>query len=121
VTGDAAWRVDIGAVAAADFASIVQWTAEQFGAEQARVYTGTLNAALAALRDGPGAPGVKHRDDIAGNVCTLHVARKGQRGRHFILFRVRAAEQPPVIEVQRILHDAMDLARHVPGGENEPT
>jgi plasmid stabilization system protein ParE len=36
------------------------------------------------------------------------------------LVRVCAGEQPPRIEVRRILHDAMHLARHLPGVESEP-
>lgn len=42
---------------------------------------------------------------------SLHVARRNRRGRHFILFRATEAGQ---IQVVRILHDAMDLARHIP-------
>jgi len=72
------------------------------------------------LRSGPETPGVKRRDEIGKDVCTLHIARDKRRGRHFILFRVRREEQPPRIEVLRILHDAMDLARHLPGRETDP-
>jgi toxin ParE1/3/4 len=120
MTAGEAWRVNIGTAAATDFASILQWTAEQFGTGQARVYDGTLRAALNDLHDGPGIAGVRRRDEIGSDLATLHVARGGRRGRHFILFRVRAGEQPPVVEVLRILHDAMDLARHVPSSESEP-
>jgi toxin ParE1/3/4 len=35
----------------------------------------------------------------------------GRRGRHFIMYRAASGN---VIEVVRILHDAMDLARHIP-------
>jgi plasmid stabilization system protein ParE len=41
-----------------------------------------------------------------------------------ILFRVLSAETPKVVEVLRVLHDAMDLVRHLPGaasGEEEAT
>jgi toxin ParE1/3/4 len=38
------------------------------------------------------------------------VAREGRRGRHFVLFR---AGPEQTIEVLRILHDAMDLSRHL--------
>jgi toxin ParE1/3/4 len=116
VTEKPVWTVDLTEPAEADFAAIIPWTAEQFGSAQAQTYADTLSAALLALRDGPDAPGVKRRDEIGAGLCTLHVARGQRRGRHFILFRVRADEQPPRIEVLRILHDAMDLARHVPEG-----
>lgn len=120
MTVGAARTVRLAATAEADFAAIIAWTVEQFGAAQARIYAETLAAALIALRSGPGVAGVKQRDEIGKDLCTLYVARDRRRGRHFILFRLRADERPPRIEVLRILHDAMDLGRHLPGGESEP-
>ena len=79
------------------------------------VYKTTLTAALAALHDGPEIRGCVARDDIRPGLRTLHVARRGRRGRHFVMFRV--VSDPAggeLIEVVRILHDAMDLAQHVP-------
>jgi toxin ParE1/3/4 len=120
VTAGAAWTVDLTEPAEADFTAIITWTAEQFGNIQARVYADTLRAALIALRDGPDTPGVKRRDEIGKDLCTLHIARDKRRGRHFILFRVRREALPPRIEVLRILHDAMDLARHLPDSNGGP-
>ena len=57
--------------------------------------------------------GAKARDEIAPGVCTLHVARHGRKGRHFVVFRVAEGK---IVEVLRLLHDSMDLARHVPEG-----
>jgi toxin ParE1/3/4 len=119
VSRNEAWRVDVGAAAATDLAAIIQWTAEQFGPEQARVHTATLRAALIALAAGPSLPGVKQRYEIGRDIGTFHVARNGRRGRHFILFRARGDEHPPVIEL-RILHDAMDWARHLRESGTEP-
>ena len=45
---------------------------------------------------------------------TLHVARKGRKGRHFVVFRVARDPDHDVIEVLRLLHDSMDLQRHLP-------
>lgn len=120
MTGRPAWVVQRTQAAAIDFANIVQRTSEQFGAEQARVYAETLLAALVALRSGPDTLGVKRREEIGKDIYTLHIARGRRRGRHLLLFRVQAAAEPPVIEVLRILHDAMDLARHVPTSETQP-
>ena len=41
----------------------------------------------------------------------LHVAPQGRKGRHLMVFRTH--EQGGVIEVLRILHDSMGLARHL--------
>jgi toxin ParE1/3/4 len=52
---------------------------------------------------------------------TLHVARKRRRGRHFILFRADTNPNRGLIDVLRILHDAMDLERHVPDEDDDGT
>ena len=97
MTAGAAWTVDLAEPAEAYFAAIISWTAEQFGNTQARVYAETLGAALTALRGGPETPGVKRREEIGKDLCTLHIARGSRHGRHFILFRVRGDEKPPRI------------------------
>lgn len=114
MTGGESWAVDLTEPARTDFATIVSWTEEQFGNAQARVYADTMRLALFALASGPETPGVKRRAEIGKDIGSLHVARARRRGRHVILFRVRGNEHPRVIEVLRILHDAMDLVRHVP-------
>jgi toxin ParE1/3/4 len=79
--------------------------------KQARIYQTTLTLALAALHTGPDVLGSTARSDILPSLRSLHVARNGRRGRHFIVYR-SATEH--VIEVVRILYDAMDLAKHIP-------
>jgi len=113
----APWRVRLGDEAQADFARILKYTADSFGRKQAAVYKTTLTAALAALHDGPEIRGSVARDEIRPGLRTLHVARRGRRGRHFVMFRV--VSDPAggeLIEVVRILHDAMDFAQHIPPG-----
>lgn len=80
------------------------------------MYRQTLVTALRALGAGPDTLGARGRDEIAPNLRSLHVARLGRRGRHVILFR---ATDMGEIQVVRILHDAMDLARHVPEAPDE--
>lgn len=108
------WRVRLTAQAEADVAGILEWTAGQFGDTQAHRYAETLTSAIEALSEGPDAPGAKLRNEIARGLMTLHVARKGHRGRHFLLFRVSREAGREVIDVLRVLHDAMDLAQHLP-------
>jgi toxin ParE1/3/4 len=106
------WRVRLTAQAEADVAEILEWTAGQFGDAQAHRYAETLTSAIEALSEGPDAAGAKLRNEIARGLMTLHVARRGHRGRHFVLFRVSRESGQEVIDVLRVLHDAMDLARH---------
>jgi len=108
------WPVRLAAAAEDDFNQILRWTAEHFGGQQARVYAVTLSAALQELGAGPGVVGVRARSDIAKGLCTLHVARHGRKGRHFVMFRIGRDQRGETIDVLRILHDAMDLPRHVP-------
>jgi toxin ParE1/3/4 len=111
------WRVRLGAVAELDFANILKWTTDNFGARQSRIYGDTLIRAISELADGPDLAGSKARDDIMSGLRTLHVARHGRRGRHFLLYRIADGQ---VLEIGRILHDQMDLQRHLPFPKDEP-
>ncbi len=86
---------------------------ENFGSVQARTYAGTLSSALKELRAGPAISGAKERREIGPHLWTLHVARKGRKGRHFVIFRVGSFQGQNVIDVLRLLHDSMDLERHL--------
>src|SRR5438132_13962726 len=105
------WRVRLGAAAELDFANILKWTTENFGVRQCRVYRDAIVQAIGELADGPDVAGLKARDEIMPGLRTLHVARHGRRGRHFLMYRVAARS---TIELVRILHDGMDLRRHLP-------
>src|SRR4051812_38088825 len=110
------WRVGLGAAAEVDFANILRWTTENFGARQSRVYRDTLVQAIIELAGGPDVVGSRVRDEIMAGLRTLHVARGGRRGSHFLMYRVAPKS---TIEIVRILHDRMDLWRHVPSGPDE--
>jgi toxin ParE1/3/4 len=104
------WRVRLSEPAEQDFRTVLEWTAEHFGRRQTSVYRSTLIAALTALHNGPLLPGSAARDEVRPGLRSLHIAREGHRGRHFVLYKVA---EPGVIDIVRILHDAMDLARHL--------
>ncbi len=113
------WKVSLTAEASRDFANILHWTVDQFGKGQARTYEKTLRSALNDLAQGPEAAGCRQRTDIGPGIHTLHVARKGRKGRHFVMFRSDESTGERIIEVLRLLHDSMDLVRHLPAA-NEP-
>lgn len=104
------WTVRMSDTANADFDEILRWTAKRFGKNQAHAYAALLAEAVARLEGGPAIRGARQRGEIGTGLYTLPA---GRRGRHIILFRV-SGEQDEAIDVLRILHDAMDLARHVP-------
>lgn len=105
------WRVRLTDQAEQDLINIARWTAENFGARQAEHYVEIISLAIEALADGPETLGSKARDELAPGVRTLHAARHGHKARHFVVFRVA---EDHGLEVLRLLHDSMDLARHLP-------
>ncbi|WP_137890871.1 type II toxin-antitoxin system RelE/ParE family toxin [Ramlibacter sp. 2FC] len=112
-----AWTVRLGHQAGQDYFEILRWTTKTFGEVQAKTYAETISLAIQALRDGPEVLGAKARDEIEPGMRTLHVARQGRKGRHFVVFRAGAGQ---IIDVLRLLHDSMDLARHVPAANDQP-
>jgi toxin ParE1/3/4 len=112
-----AWCVRLTDQAELDLLDISRWTFENFGARQAEHYVETILLAIEALTDGPDTLGTKARDELAPGVRTLHIARHGRKARHFVVFRV-ADDQ--ALEVLRLLHDSMDLARHLPAANDLP-
>jgi toxin ParE1/3/4 len=109
------WRVRLAQQAELDLFEIAKWTAQNFGARQAEHYAETVSMAIAALGDGPEILGSKARDEIGPGIRSLHVARQGRKGRHFVVFRVTGGG---VMDVLRLLHDSMDLARHLPAAND---
>jgi toxin ParE1/3/4 len=104
------WRIRLSQLAERDFIAILEWTLEQFGRRQFATYRRTLIQALTALADDPLLPDSRARDEIVPGLRSLHVARRGRRGRHIVLYRTR---RPDIIEIVRILHDSMDLGQHI--------
>jgi toxin ParE1/3/4 len=111
-------RVRPGATAEIDFANILRWTTENFGARQSRVYRDTLVQAIGELAGGPNVAGSRARDEIVAGLRTLHIARRGRRGNYFLMYRAASNSS---IEIVRIPHDRMDLRCHVPSVPDENT
>ena len=103
------WRVRLAASAEADYRNILRWTAEHFGTQQAWRYAETLQSAIEELTEGPDVPGFRDRPDIGEGIRIFHVARRGRRGRHILLYRISSNTDPLLIDVLRVLHDRMDL------------
>jgi toxin ParE1/3/4 len=101
-----------------DYLDIIRVSAKDFGALQAATYSETIALAIGTLGDeGTAAIGVKPRDEIGAGIFTLHVSRFGRKASHFLVFRVVSDK---VIEILRILHERMDLARHISSSEAPP-
>ena len=105
------WRVVLGSEAEKDFVRILGDTRDIFGQRQEVIYETTILTAIADLDSGPEILGSVAREDLRPGIRSLHIARHGRRGRHVIVYRARHEN---IIDVIRILHDAMDFARHIP-------
>lgn len=112
-------RYRISNIAQADVINILTWTHEQFG-EAARLRYETL--IVAALRDvatQPDRPGSIARPELGAGVRSWHLrlsrnhvataAGVVRRPRHFLVYRL----EPALLVVGRVLHDAMELERHL--------
>lgn len=105
------WIVRLADQAAQDVEDILDWTLEQFGPMLLVSYTEVINDALEALNEGPQLIDVRRRPELGDDVATLHVSRHGRKGRHLLVFRVD--ETACLIEILRVLHDGIDLKRHL--------
>ena len=120
-------RFVIAPIAEEDIASVLAWTEEHFG-DQARLrYEALLVQAIMDVAKRPDLPGSHSRPEISAAAHTYHVffsrsnvaAEVGRvkRPRHFLLYRIRSHG---AVEIGRVLHDSVDLARHLPDEYRAP-
>lgn len=113
------FRYRLSDAAQGDIVDILAWTHVWFG-EPARLRYETL--IVAALRDvatAPERPGSLARPELGARVRSWHLRQSRahfepglnvvRRPRHFLVYRF----EPGLVEVGRLLHDAMELARHL--------
>lgn len=108
-------RLLLSALARADIVNLLAWTAQRFG-DQAQVrYERLLSKALYDLSTEPLRRGSAARPELGDDVRSYHLRHSGDgsdvaRPRHLILYRIASGA---IVEVGRVLHDAMELERHV--------
>jgi toxin ParE1/3/4 len=105
--------VSLAAAAQTDLDNIAAWTTENFGPSQAG---NCIEAILDTIDEltAPKSPSRSlARDEIAKGMRTLHMRKRGRHGRHFLLYSETADE----VKIQRVLHDSMELSRHVTRGD----
>jgi toxin ParE1/3/4 len=103
----------ISSRATRDVAGVLDYTLERFGDRQHDQYAELIREALAAIAADPGRPPARRRPEIRHDARTYHLARRGKPARHFFLYRVLPNNE---VEIGRLLHDSMDLSRHLPEG-----
>lgn len=104
-------------VAQADIVSILAWSRERFGAEASKRYEALI---VTAIRDAAGRTdevGHRPRPELGDGVFSWHLAQSSTRSpggtvhrpRHFLICR----REDDLLVVGRVLHDAMELRRHL--------
>jgi len=92
-----------------DIVEVLQYTAQRWGLEQARVYADLIEEALVAISRDPNRG--RARDELRRGIRSYPIAQPGRPARHVLFYRIDAAGN---IQLVRLLHDSMDFGRHVP-------
>lgn len=110
-------RFRLTASAQSDIVDVLSWSQENFGALARERYEALISAAIRDAASRSGDLGPVPRPELGEDVLTWHLTRSRERPtggrvkrpRHFLLCR----REGDVLVVGRVLHDSMDLARHV--------
>ncbi|PJJ55376.1 type II toxin-antitoxin system RelE/ParE family toxin [Compostimonas suwonensis] len=113
--------LDLAPEAEADIDDILEWSVTQFGAAVRDGYEALIDVAILSILDDPNRAGSLDRADLGRGIRTLHLAssrddvsqdvRRIANPRHFVVYR----QVEGVIQVARLLHEAMNLPeQHIP-------
>ncbi len=113
-------RLRLSRPAEADIATILSWSQAQFGKVAAERYAALIAAALRDVALDPARVGAEERPELGAGLMSYHLffsRKSAARGavrmpRHLVLCRL---EPDGAVAVGRVLHDAMELSRHLPG------
>ena len=118
--------IRLSAAAESDILVVLARTDEQFGRIARLRYEALLATALQDVAADPHRPGSLARPELGAAVRSFHLRYSRQRARiaegvvhrprHLLLYRIL---RPELIGVGRVLHDAMDLERHLPSDYGE--
>jgi len=112
-------RYRLSAAAQSDIEGILAWSHEQFGAAARKRYEALIAAALRDIAAEPDRPGSIERPELGAAVRSWHLRLSRERARtaagivrqprHFLIYRMESG----LVAVGRVLHDAMELRRHL--------
>jgi toxin ParE1/3/4 len=89
-----------------DIEDALRYTLRTYGVHKYNQYAALIEEAFDALAANPEAG--RARPDIDAEARTYHVAKRGRRARHVLLYRI---VDPELVEVLALAYDAMDLPR----------
>jgi toxin ParE1/3/4 len=116
-------RYRLGRLAERDLAAILARSGAEFGAEGRRRYAALIARAVRDVAEDPARTGSRARHELAAGTRTYHLLHsrdrvdagvgRVHRPRHVLVYREVG---PELVEIGRILHERMDLPRHIPRG-----
>jgi len=106
------WSVRFSKDVRVDIEAALRQTFEQFGSNQVNRYADLIQQAIIDIAQNPKSAFARHHPELGDNYWTFHIARRGKRARHVFYYRIA---ENSVIELLRLLYDAMDPMRHIQG------
>jgi toxin ParE1/3/4 len=94
-----------------DIEQVLAYTGTRFGAHKHLEYKELIRLALEEIAVDPIGWPAKNRVEVHPDVWTFHIAKSGKKARHLFLYRVVDED---FVDISRLLHDSMDLRRHLP-------
>ena len=110
------YTLRISAPAVQDIADVLAFTSAQFGEKQQKIYQRIIRDALAELAANPENLRSKPRPEIHADARTMHLGRRGKPARHLFLYRIK---DDHFVDIARLLHDSMEIQRHIPADFEE--
>ena len=118
--GVKAVRLRLSGAARHDIEDLLAWSEEHIGQAARQRYEALLACALQDVAQDTSRPGIQARPELGAAVFSYHlacsrqrVAAKVMRPRHLLICRHTASG---VVDILRVLHDAMEISRHLPAG-----
>jgi toxin ParE1/3/4 len=112
----------LSATAEEDIVRLLAYTQTRFGEIARRRYEALLVVGLRDIAFDPERPGSVARPELGLTVRSYHLRHSRDRARtadglvrqprHLLLYRVT---RPDLIGIGRVLHDGMEIERHLPG------
>ena len=114
-------RYRLSPYAESDIEAILAWSETQFGEKSRLRYEALLVQAIQDVANDPLRPGCIARPELSHGAFTYHLqfsrdridshSDRVRKPRHLILFRL---DDTGCLEIARVLHDSMELWRHLP-------
>jgi toxin ParE1/3/4 len=92
-----------------DIVEVLRFTRRRWGDGQAREYAALIGEALVAIATNPEVG--KARQDIRPGVFAYRLRQLGRPARHIVFYRLGDSG---VVEVVRVLHEAMNFEQQLP-------